>query len=68
MSDILSGETDYSPLLRLKAINSTDLQTVSDTVYTNYNWNPKAVTIFNHHIENDSKKAVLKISYSEKKN
>ena len=68
MSDILSGKTDYSPLLRLKAINSSDLQTVSDTVYTNYNWNPKAVTIFNHHIENDSKKAVLKISYSEKKN
>ena len=68
VSDILSGKTDYSPLLRLKAINSTDLQTVSDTVFTNYNWNPKAVTIFNHRIENDSKKAVLKISYSEKKN
>ena len=68
VSDILSGKTDYSPLLRLKAINSSDLQTVSDTVYTNYNWNPKAVTIFNHHIENDSKKAVLKISYSEKEN
>jgi len=65
VSDILNGETDYSPLLRLKVINSTDLQTVSDTVYTNYNWNPKAVTIFNHHNENDSKKAVLKISYSE---
>ena len=68
VSDILSGKTDYSPLLRLKAINSTDLQTVSDTVFKNYNWNPKAVTIFNHHSENNSKKAELKISYSEKKN
>ena len=68
VSDILSGKTDYSPLLRLKAINLTDLQTVSDTVFTNYNWNPKAVTIFNHYMENDSKKAVLKISYSERNN
>ncbi|WP_341220307.1 DUF4270 domain-containing protein [Polaribacter atrinae] len=67
ISDILSGETDYSPALRLKVINSTDLLTVTDTVFKNYNWNPKAVTLFNHQAIDDSKKVELKISYSEKK-
>ncbi|QVY64340.1 DUF4270 family protein [Polaribacter sp. Q13] len=66
LSDILSGETDYSPTLRLKVINATDLLTVTDTVFKNYNWNPKAVTLFNQDALN-GKKAELKISYSEKK-
>ena len=68
ISDILSGETDYSPALRLKVANSTDMQPVTDTVFTNYNWNPKAVTLFNQSVLDDNKKVELKISYSEKKN
>ncbi|WP_158840111.1 DUF4270 family protein [Polaribacter sp. L3A8] len=67
VSDLLSGETGYSPKLRLKVINSTDLQTVTDTIFKNYNWNPKAVTLFNHSTINGEKKAEFKISYSEKK-
>jgi len=67
ISDILSGETDYSPTLRLKVVNATDLQTVSDTIFKNYNWNPKAVTLFNHEAVNGDKKVELKISYSENK-
>lgn len=68
ISDILSKETDYLPKLRLKVINSTDLLTVTDTVFKNYNWNPKAVTLFNHSAINGDKKVEFKISYSEKKN
>ena len=67
ISDILNGETSYSPTLKLKVVNSTDMQAVSDTVYANYSWNPKAVTLFNHRAI-DGKKVELKISYSEKKN
>ena len=67
ISDILSGETDYSPTLRLKVINATDLQSVSDTVFSNFSWNPKAVTLFNHSAMDDDKKMELKISYSEEK-
>ena len=66
ISDILSGEIDASPALRLKVINSTDLQTVTNTVFKNYNWNPKAVTLLNHSAINGDKKMELKISYSEK--
>jgi hypothetical protein len=66
ISDILSGETDYSPTLRLKVINSTDLLTVTDTVFNNFSWNPKAVSLFNHSAVDD-KKIELKISYSEEK-
>ncbi|MGB0892007.1 MAG: hypothetical protein ACPGUU_06610 [Flavobacteriaceae bacterium] len=68
ISDILSGETDYSPTLRLKVVNSTDLTTVSDTIFNNFNWNPKAVTLYNHTETEDGKKIEFKISYSEKKN
>ena len=67
ISDILSEETDYSPKLRLKVINSTDLQTVTDTVFRNYNWNPKAVTLLNQSAINEAKRVEFKISYSEKK-
>ena len=67
ISDILGGETNYSPALRLKVINATDLVAVTDTVYNNFNWNPKAVTLFNHLPSNGDRKIELKISYSEKK-
>ena len=67
VSDILSGETDYNATLRLKVINATDLVAVTDTIYKNYSWNPKAVTLLNNAAINDTKKAELKISYSKKK-
>jgi hypothetical protein len=62
----LSGETDYSPPLKLKVFNSTDIP-VSDSLFRPYNWNPKAITILNHSSINGTRKARLKISYSEKK-
>ena len=68
ISDILSGETTYSPTLKLKVYNPSDGPTSStDTIFRNYNWNPKAVTLFNNSVGDLGKKAVLKISYSEKK-
>ncbi|MGB1283317.1 MAG: DUF4270 domain-containing protein [Polaribacter sp.] len=67
ISDLLSGETNYNPALRLKVFNPTDLP-VSDTVFRPYNWNPKAVTLLNHSPLNGTRKAQLKISYSEKRN
>lgn len=68
ISDILSGETNYSPTLKLKVFNPSDLPvTTSDTIFRNYSWNAKAVTLFNNRAANTSEKAVLKISYSEKK-
>jgi len=67
VSDILSGNTDYSPTLRLKAYNPSDAPvSVSDTTFTNRSWNPKAVTLFKNSTTNTAKKAVLKISYTEK--
>jgi len=66
ISDLLSGETNYSPPLKLKVFNSSDIP-VSDSLFRPYNWNPKAVTIFNHSSINGTRKARLKISYSEKK-
>jgi hypothetical protein len=67
VSGLISGDDDFSPLLKLKVYNSTDDQ-ISSTVFTNYNWSPKAVTLLNQDIINGDKRAVLKISYSEKKN
>lgn len=66
ISDILSGETNYSPSLKLKAFNTSDLP-VSDSLFIQQSWNPKAVTILNHSSLNGARKAQLKISYSEKK-
>jgi hypothetical protein len=61
ISDILSGETNYSPTLRIKAFNPTDAPiAVTDTIFRNYSWNPKAVTLFNSSASNVTKKAVLK--------
>ena len=67
VSEILSGETDYSPTLRLKAYNPTDAPiSTSDTIFNNRSWNPKAVTLFKNSTTNTAKKSVLKISYTEK--
>jgi len=67
ISDVISGEDDILPILKLKVHNSSD-DPLSNTVFKNYNWNPKAVTLLNHEVINGDKRAVLKISYSEKKN
>lgn len=68
ISDLLSGETNYSPTLKLKVFNSTDMPiSITDTIFRNESWNPKAVTLFNHSLANGAKKAELKIYYSEKK-
>lgn len=68
ISDLLNGETTYSPELRLKVYNPTD-EVANDTIFRRYNWSPKAVTILNHDKTlNGSRRAQLKISYSEKKN
>lgn len=68
ISNILSGDTNYSPTLKLKVYSPSDAPTsTTDTIFRNYNWNPKAVTLFNNSTADENKKAVLKISYSEKK-
>ncbi|MFY9243841.1 MAG: DUF4270 domain-containing protein [Polaribacter sp.] len=72
VSDILNGTTNYSTKLRIKAFNTTDLPNtttaINDTIFRNFSWSPKAVTLLNNSAINGDKKAVLKISYSEKKN
>lgn len=68
ISDLLSGNTNYNPTLGLKVFNSSDYPTTAtDTLITNYSWNPKAVTLLNHLNSNGTRKARLKISYSKKK-
>lgn len=65
-SDLMSGEIDEIPKFRVKVFNPTDNpQTVSDTIFNNFSWNAKAVTLFSN--LSSTKKPVLKISYSEKK-
>lgn len=64
ISDIVSGEISTSPDLKVKAFNTSDIF-ANDTTFTNLSWSPKAVTLFNQ--DNNTKKPVLKISYSEKK-
>jgi len=67
VSDILNDEIAYSANLRLKVYNPTDLPTTTtDTIFRNFSWNPKAVTLFNNTTVDEAKKAVLKISYTEK--
>lgn len=69
ISEILSGELDYTHTIKLKAFNPTDLPTTtSDTSFDNFSWNPKAVTLFNKSTTVISKKPILKISYSENNN
>jgi hypothetical protein len=68
ISDLLSGESNYSPTLKIKVYNSTDSpNTVTDTILNYKSWNPRAVTLFNHSLVNGESKAELKISYSEEK-
>jgi hypothetical protein len=67
ISDLLSGLEDESPILKLKVHNVTD-NPLSSTVFTNYSWSPKAITLLNQDAVNGDKRAVLKISYSERKN
>lgn len=68
LSDLFSGESDYNPVLGLKVRNATDEpSSFNDTLVTNYNWNPKAVTLLNHLPSNGTRRALLKISYSKKK-
>ena len=66
ISDVLSGEITTVPKFRVKTFNPSDLpQSGSDTIFNNFSWNAKAVTLFSN--LSSTKKPVLKISYSEKK-
>lgn len=75
ISDIVGSKSTENSNLFLRVFNSTDnpvLNNVLDTIVNSYNWNPRAVTVFNHNPSNGiikgTKKAQLKISYTEKKN
>ena len=67
VSDLLNGTTNYSPTLKIKTYNTSD-NSENDSIFRNFSWNPKAVTLFNHSPSNGAKKATLKISYSVRKN
>lgn len=67
ISELVSGEIDYLPLLGVKVINPSDLPVNPlDTIVDTYNWNPKAVMLYDHRSINGSRKATLKLSYSKK--
>ncbi|WP_299015309.1 DUF4270 family protein [uncultured Polaribacter sp.] len=70
LSDFLSGEEVYNPSLRLKVFNTSDVPlSPGDTLFTRYNWNPKAVSILNgDNALNGARRAQLKIFYTEKEN
>lgn len=72
LSGVLSGKsTINNNELKLKVYNfNTDAAIKNktlDTIVKTYNWNPMAVTLFNHSASNNDKKAVLKVSYTEEK-
>ncbi len=67
VSDLMNGTSNYSPTLKIKVYNPSDNPEI-DSIFRNFSWNPKAVTLFNHSPINGAKKATLKISYSERKN
>lgn len=70
VSDLLNGTITDNPILGLKVFNNpTDGYTsVIDTLVSDHNWNPKAVTLLNHDkVLNGERRAKLKISYSIKK-
>ncbi len=68
VSDLLNGDSNYSPTLGLRVFNTTDNPTFkTDTIIRPYNWNPKVVTLLNHLPINGTRRAKLKISYTEKK-
>ena len=66
ISDIVSGEITTILDFKIKVFNVTDLPTTNN-VFTNYSWNPKAVTLYNNSPINGDKKPTLKISYTQKK-
>lgn len=67
IANLLNGSTDFSPDLKLKVFNPTDFpSTLTDTIISDYNWNPKAVMLLNHLQTNGDRRAQLKISYSKK--
>lgn len=69
VSELLNGNSNFNATLKLKTFNGSDIPfSEFDTIFNNYSWNPKAVTLFNHSPINADKKASLKISYSTKKN
>ncbi|PWG05788.1 hypothetical protein DIS07_04910 [Polaribacter aquimarinus] len=74
VSDVLGVNSLENSNLFLRVYNTTDnpiLNNVLDTIVKSYNWDPRAVTIFNQNPSNGiikgTKKAQLKISYTEKK-
>ncbi|MEQ6124533.1 DUF4270 family protein [Pseudotenacibaculum sp. MALMAid0570] len=67
ISELVSGDIDYLPLLGLKVINPSDLPVNPvDTIIPTYNWNPKAVMLYDQQPINGTRRATLKISYSKK--
>lgn len=68
ISELLNGNISKSSTLKLKTFNPSDNPVSEiDTIFTNYSWNHKAVTLFNHDVSNGARKATFKISYSIKK-
>ncbi|WP_435260794.1 DUF4270 family protein [Tenacibaculum sp. nBUS_03] len=65
------SSTDFADLILKVYNNPTDAtlkNRVIDLNVESYNWNPRGVTLLNENeAANDTKRAVLKISYSEKK-
>lgn len=75
ISDVLGTASLNNSNLVLKVYNTTDNPVKNqalDTVVANYSWNPRAVTLTNHLPSNavikGTRKAQLKIIYSERKN
>lgn len=66
ISDILNGNDNYFTKFVVKVASPTDYPRGADTIVTNYNWNPKGITLFNGNTTNGDKRIKLKISYSEK--
>ena len=72
ISDLLDGTTsDISPLTLKVYNNPTDNATTNNVLDVNvktYNWNPRGVTLLDgNETVNNTKRAVLKISYSKEK-
>merc|ERR1712065_65717 len=68
VSELIHGDSNFNATLKLKTFNVTDAPVSEfDTIFNNYSWNPRAVTLFNHSANNGARKATFKISYSTKK-
>ena len=72
ISNLLNGDSGNTPPFVLRAYNNpTDNPFLNNSLNINvnaYNWNPRGVTLFNQNEStHGSKKAVLKLTYSEKK-